>query len=242
MLKPLASQVAVVTGAGSGIGRALARALGEQGATLALVGRRAALLENFAAELHGDGIEARAFPADVSIAVDIVRLTEALFHSFDRIDLLVHSAAFIRMGSVAEATASDFDIHYHTNLLGPTLLTQALLPSLRQRPGQIVFVNSSAGMRGRAGIGQYAATKHGLRGLVGSLRDEVNADGIRVLSVYPGRTATPTQRKLHQQEGRAYLPDKLLQPEDVASIVVHALCMPRTAEVTDIHIRPMMKA
>jgi len=73
-----------------------------------------------------------------------------------------------------------------------------------------------------------------------SLRHEVNALGIRVLSVYPGRSASNLQRQIHASEGKPYHPESLLQPEDVASVVLNALCLPRTAEVTDIHIRPMM--
>jgi len=74
------------------------------------------------------------------------------------------------------------------------------------------------------------------------LREEVNSDGIRVLSVYPGRTATPRVAKLFEKEGRAYQPDLLVQPEDIAEMVTHSLRLPRTAEVTDISIRPMQKS
>ena len=116
------------------------------------------------------------------------------------------------------------------------MLTQELIPLLVRRRGQIVFINSTAGFTARANIGQYAATKHGLRAIADSLRDEINGAGVRVLTVYPGRTATPTQERLHALEGKTYRPDRLLQPEDVASVVVHALCLPRTAEVTEIRI------
>ena len=74
-----------------------------------------------------------------------------------------------------------------------------------------------------------------------SLRDEVNEDGVRVLSVFPGRTATPRQERIHAGEGREYRPERLLQPADVASVVVCALELPRTAEVTDISLRPFLK-
>jgi NADP-dependent 3-hydroxy acid dehydrogenase YdfG len=125
--------------------------------------------------------------------------------------------------------------------LGPYILTQGLLPLVRERMGQIVFLNSTAGLTSRANVGQYAATKHALKALADGLREEVNRDRIRVLSVYPGRTATQMQQQLHAVEGRLYHPDRLLQPGDVASVVVNALCLPRTAEVTDINIRSMIK-
>jgi NADP-dependent 3-hydroxy acid dehydrogenase YdfG len=124
------------------------------------------------------------------------------------------------------------------------VITQALLPALRVRCGQVVFVNSSAGvnMQGTRHIAGYAACKHALRALADCLRAEVNIDGIRVLSVYPGRTATAMQEAIHMREGRLYNPEDLLQPDDVVAAVITALDMPRTAELTDIMLRPMRKA
>jgi NADP-dependent 3-hydroxy acid dehydrogenase YdfG len=108
--------------------------------------------------------------------------------------------------------------------------------------GQIVFINSSVGLTAkRPDIGQYAATKHALKAIADSLREEVNPKGLRVLTVYLGRTATPMQETISRQEGRAYHPETLLQPEDVASVVLNALMLPPTAEVTDISIRPMAR-
>jgi NADP-dependent 3-hydroxy acid dehydrogenase YdfG len=112
---------------------------------------------------------------------------------------------------------------------------------LFSRQGQIVFMNSSQGMNARANAGQYAATKHALKALADSLRDEVNDAGLRVLSVFLGRTATPMQRDIHAYEQRSYHPDHLLQPEDIAAIVIKTLTLPRTAEVTEVHIRPLKK-
>jgi NADP-dependent 3-hydroxy acid dehydrogenase YdfG len=102
-----------------------------------------------------------------------------------------------------------------------------------------VFVNSSIVSRAAQEAGQYAATQHALKGVADSLRQEINPEGVRVLSIYPGRTATARQASIHAAEGKSYRPEQLIQPEDVAFIVVSALKVARTAEVTDIHIRPM---
>jgi short-subunit dehydrogenase len=115
------------------------------------------------------------------------------------------------------------------------------LPLLKMQKGQIVFINSSVGLVSKANLSQYAATKHALRAFADSLREEVNEMGIRVLSVFPGRTATPMQEMIFNWEGKDYPPTRLLQPQDVAAVVIHALSLPRTAEVTDISIRPMAK-
>ena len=125
------------------------------------------------------------------------------------------------------------------NVRAPYALTQALLPALRTGSGDVVFVNSSAGAHPPAASnGAYAATKHALRALADALRAEENENGVRVLSVYPGRTAGPLQERLHELEGRAYAPERLLQPEDVAAAAMAALALPRTAEATDLHITP----
>jgi NADP-dependent 3-hydroxy acid dehydrogenase YdfG len=118
-----------------------------------------------------------------------------------------------------------------------------MLPLLRKTPGQIVFVNSSIVSGGpRSNVSQFASTQHAVRAFADTLRQEVNGDGIRVLCVYPGRTATSRQARLYEKEGKTYKPELLLQPEDIATMVVTALALPDTAEVTDISIRPMRKS
>ena len=146
------------------------------------------------------------------------------------------------MGSHERAPAAHLDHQYRTNVRGPYLLTQALLPLIRARRGQIVFVNSTVGLEARASVGQYASTQHALRALADALRAEVNADGVRVLSVYLGRTATARQERIFQLEKRPYSRELLMQPADVAEIILAALQLPRTAEVTDIRMRPLVKS
>lgn len=89
---------------------------------------------------------------------------------------------------------------------------------------------------------QYDSTKHALKAIADSFRAEINPNGVRVLSVYLGRTATKMQERIYQMDGKPYRPELLLQPEHVASVIVNALCLPRTAEVTDISIRSMIKS
>jgi NADP-dependent 3-hydroxy acid dehydrogenase YdfG len=105
----------------------------------------------------------------------------------------------------------------------------------------VVFINSSDGLSARGQVGPYSATKHALKALADSFREEVNTEGLRVLSVYLGRTASPMQERIHAAEGKAYHPEYLVQPSDVGTMVLNALCLPRTAEVTDISIRPLRK-
>ena len=235
-------QVAVVTGASSGIGKAIALSLAERGAEVCLVARRHEALESVAEQVRSSGTQGHVCPADLTRDEDIRKLTEKLRDDFGKVDILVLCGGAIFHGPAENAALADFDLMYRSNLRGHYALTQALLPLLRKRPGQIVFINSSAGLRSPANVGQFSATQHALRAVADSLRDEVNADGIRVLSIFPGRTATPRMAALFEKEGRLYRPELLMQPEDIASMVTHALDLPRTAEVTDISMRPLLKS
>ena len=231
-------QGAVVTGASSGVGAAVARALASEGARVLVVGRDADRLNAVTSEADGSTLPHRAELTDDD---DLAALARRAHEELPGVDVLVHAAAVIEVGPVAEAPVSELDIQYRTNLRAPYSLTQALVEPLRERRGQVVFVNSSAGRSAGAGSGQYAATKHGLTALADSLRAEVNEDGVRVLNLFLGRTATPMQEQLHEREGREYRPERLIQPEDVAQAIVWALQLPRTAEITEIAMRPMRK-
>ena len=238
----LLNQVAVITGAGGGIGKAIARALAAAGASLCLVGRTRETLEETADAVRTAAPRVIVSPTDLTLDNQVEQLRSHLETAFGQVDVLVHSAGVIFQGRIDQHSAQDFDRQYQANVRAPYLLTQVLLPLLKVRPGQIVVVNSSVGVRAPAGVSQFSATQHALKALTDSLREEINADGIRVLSVFPGRTATPRQATLYKLRGTDYQADLLLQPEDIASIVTAALALPRTAEVTEIHIRPLIKS
>jgi NADP-dependent 3-hydroxy acid dehydrogenase YdfG len=241
-VEDLQNQIAVVTGASSGIGKAIALALAHQGAEVCLVARRRDALEAVAREAASNGTRSHICPADLTRDEDIRSLAEQFHRDFGRVDVLVLCGGAIFHGPLERAPLAEFDLMYRSNLRGHYAMAQALLPLLRNRRGQIVFINSSAGLRSPAAAGQFSATQHALRAVADSLRDEVNADGIRVLSVFPGRTATPRMAALFEKEGRPYRPELLMQPEDIASMVTHALRLPRTAEVTEISMRPLLKS
>jgi NADP-dependent 3-hydroxy acid dehydrogenase YdfG len=241
-MENLRDQIAVVTGASSGIGKAIALSLAGHGTELYLAARRKEALDGVAKEAQARGARAHACSVDLTKDEDIRGLAERLQKEFGRVNILVLCGGAIAHGALEKASLADFDLMYRSNIRGHYALLQAMLPLLRKAPGQIVFINSSAGLRSPATAGQFSATQHAFRSIADSLRDEVNADGIRVLSVYPGRTATPRMEKLFGIEGRAYKPELLLQPQDIAEMVIHSLRLPRTAEVTDISIRPMQKS
>ena len=241
MAAPPSQHTAVITGASSGIGAAIALCMAEEGAKLRLVGRNSDALGRVAQAARKNSPQVLTYQADISEDKGLDTLTAALRADCDRLDVLVHSAGIITIAPFETASPADFDRQYRTNVRAPYVLTQALLPMLRASHGSVVFINSSAGLTTRANIAQYSATKHALKAVADGLRSEVNADDIRVLSIYPGRTASPQQAAIHKAEGKVYSPELLMQPADVARILVDALKVNRTAEVTDINIRPMRK-
>ncbi len=232
----LAGQVAIVTGAGSGIGRAIASALAQRGLRVVLVGRDGAKLRDAAA---GCGPHSVPLIADVTDAGDRARIAAA---AGECLDVLVHSAGAYARGPVATLDAAAWQELEAVNLHGPLLLTSACLKQLRAARGQVAFINSSAALQ-QAGVGMaaYAASKAALRAAADALRAEVNEAGVRVLSLFPGRTDTPMQAAILRAEGRGAAPGTLMAPEDVAAMLLAALSLPATAEVTEIVMRPMRK-
>lgn len=223
----------LITGAGSGIGAVLARRLIERGDDVVVLARDVGRARQIAAE----------FPEASVVIGDLAqpgRLSWALStqHLPDRIDSLVHVAGVVDLGGVADLPATLWEHQLAVNLVAPAELTRLLLPVLRVWKGQVVFVNSGAGLRANAGWSAYAASKHGLRALADALRAEEAQHGVRVASIYPGRTATPMQERVHQQEGQAYDAERFITPEAVVTMILTALDLPRGAEITDLTVRP----
>ena len=238
----LKDAIAVVTGASSEIGRAIALGLASEGAKLGLVGRDAVKLEETALDAKKTSSLVRSYSTDLTVDDNIEQLKTRIQADFgNTVDILVHCAGVYIPGKLESANIANFDLQYRANVRAPYLLTQTLLPMVLFQQGQIVFINSSVIMRPAGQVGQFAATQHALKAIADSLREEINDREVRVLSVYPGRTATLRQATIHKMEGKVYQGDRLLQPQDIALVVVNALNMPRSAEITDIKIRPLHK-
>jgi NADP-dependent 3-hydroxy acid dehydrogenase YdfG len=218
----------------------VAEALAAAGARLVVAGRDVPRLEALATRLRTGGSEVLGHAGDLTDERGPEELAAAAL-AFGPVDVLVHSIGAFSAGRVdAPEALADLDRMLQVNLRVPWALTRLLLESLRERSGQVVFVNSGVGVRARGGVGAYAASKHALRAFADALRDEVNADGVRVVSVFLGRTASAMQQRVRESEGLPYEPERLIQPADVAAAIAGALSLPRTAEVTDLHLRPLV--
>ena len=221
----------LVTGAGSGIGRVVAERLLERGEEVVLVARSA----ERAHDLRADHPGATVLVADLGNPDEVESLAGSLPEALDS---LVNAAGVVDLGPLADLSVAVWQEQLAVNLIGPAALTRIALPALRAARGTVVMVNSGAGLQAHAQWSAYAASKHGLRALADSLRAEEHEHGVRVTSVYPGRTATPMQRKVHAQEGKEYDADAWIDPATVAEAIIRVLDLPEDATVSDLTLRP----
>ena len=221
----------LITGAGSGIGAAIADVLHERGDELVLVARS----EERAAELTERYAGAATIVADLADPASLAQVDVP-----DSLDSLLHVAGVVDLAPLGEVSADDLRAQVDVNLVAPVLLTRACLPALRRAHGLVVFVNSSAGLVASPGWGAYAASKFGLRAVADALRAEEVEQGVRVTTVFPSRTATPMQEKVHEQEGRVYDAARWIRPETVADTIRHVLDLDPGATIPEVTVRPVV--
>lgn len=221
---------ALVTGAGSGIGQAVADRLHARGDDLVLLARN---------EQRARQLRARYARADLRVAdLGDPATVAAAVADIEQLDALVHCAGVIELGPVAQQRLDALVDQLTVNLVAPAELTRLLLPALRSARGTVVFLNSGAGLSAHPGWSAYAASKFGLRALADALRAEEHGHGVRVSTIYPGRTATPMQQEVHRQEGRDYDAADWIDPATVVDAVVRVLDLGEDATISDLTIRP----
>ncbi|HEX6151544.1 SDR family oxidoreductase [Nocardioides sp.] len=220
----------LITGAGSGIGAAIADVLHERGDQLLLLARS----EERAAELASRYDGSSTLVADLADPASVAALEVP-----DALDTLLHVAGVVDLAPVAELSAEDLREQVDVNLVAPVLLTQICLPALRRARGLVVFVNSSAGLVASPTWAAYASSKFGLRAVADALRAEEQEHGVRVTTVFPSRTATPMQEKVHEQEGRVYDSTQWLRPETVADTIRHVIDLTPGATIPEVTVRPL---
>lgn len=239
-MQRLAGKVAVVTGGGSGIGEATAVALAGEGASVAIVGRRAGPLEDLARQLRDEGRTAHALAADVADPQAVERVVGDVRERWGRVDVLVNSAGInVPRRDLASVSLADWDAVLRINLTGTFLMTNAVLPVMReQRSGTVVNVSSIAGYRPMALTGPaYNAAKAGVNAFTESVNLAERRHGIRACAVCPGEVATPILDKRPEPpspEARA----TMLQPEDLAATVLFVATLPQRANVELLTIYP----
>jgi NAD(P)-dependent dehydrogenase (short-subunit alcohol dehydrogenase family) len=228
----------VITGAGSGVGRAVAQLFANEGWRTALVGRRLEMLKETAADLPPDHVA--LFTCDVGDPHAVKQMAAAVLKRFGHVDVLVNAAGTnTPKRSWRELSHEDYDALLAANLHGAYYCVEAFLPGMRERgAGTVVNINSEAGRLAspKAGVA-YVAAKFGLAGLTQSLNAEERGNGIRACSIFPGDIDTPILDK-RPEPPSADARAKMLKPEDIAECVKLAVSLPSRAIVEELVIRP----
>jgi 3-oxoacyl-[acyl-carrier protein] reductase len=230
----LENQVAIVTGAGRGIGRAVAVELGRLGMRVTLVSRTLSELEETAEIVPNSMV----FPADIQIESEVRQLVDHVERSVGAVDVLVNSAGVYHFGPVTETREDDFDSVINTNLKGTFLTCRFVLGYMtKRRRGHIVNIASIAGKVGSAGRSLYCASKFAVVGFTESLLQEVREQGVRVSLVCPGSTNTRFSPKDLDGKSR----DRMLQPTDVAEAIGMLVGQEANSLISEVVMRPAMK-
>jgi NADP-dependent 3-hydroxy acid dehydrogenase YdfG len=226
-------QVAVVTGAGSGIGRATAIAFAREGCRVALVGRRAEPLRDLTDELESAGMQCLPLQADVADPSGVQGVVDVVVQRWSRIDVLVNNAGLnVATRDMGSVSAADWMTVLDANLTGTFLMTRSVLPSMRaQGSGTVLNVSSLAGYRAIALTGPaYSAAKAGVNSFTESLNLAERKHGIRACAVCPGEVATPILDKRPRPPSAAARAS-MLQPEDLAQTLLFVATLPQRATV-----------
>ena len=216
--------VTVITGATGGIGQALAEAL--SGHQLVLLGRDHSRLETLCATLPD--------ASPMALELREPQSFKAAFDGLKRVDNLIHNAGVVRLGTVLDTGLEVWRELLEVNLLAAVELTRVLLPRLRVAKGQVLFVNSGAGLQANASWSAYAASKFALKAFAESLSTEELPNGLRVMTVYPGRTATAMQERVRAEENAPYEPTSYIQPDNLAHTIRLMLELPRDTVLTQV--------
>jgi 3-oxoacyl-[acyl-carrier protein] reductase len=234
---PLDGQVAVITGAGRGIGAAIARTLAELGATTVLCGRTREALDSTARSIAQAGGRAEALPCDVTQLASVETAAKRVEASFGRLDVLVNNAGIGGFGGPLQQLPPDsWDQILNTNLRGVYYAIRALVPlMIRAHAGHVINISSLAGKNALPNGAAYAASKWGLNGLSYSVAEELRSHNIRVSVICPGSTNTD----LSPHEGKDA--KKMLQSDDVAHAVKMLVTQAPQSFISEILLRPTQK-
>jgi NAD(P)-dependent dehydrogenase (short-subunit alcohol dehydrogenase family) len=228
--------IAWITGAGRGIGKAIALRLAKDGYRVAATGRDLIAQQAVAHAIISGGGSAAAVHCDVADAASVASAYETIRAEFGEVDLLVNNAGATVFKSFLSTGSDEFDLLLSTNLRGPFLCTQAVLPVMMERgAGTIVMINSMTSKQVFRDSSIYAATKAGLKAMTDCLRLEVRGSGVRVISIYPGATDTEIwPARVREKHG-----NRMMTAADVAEQVHHAVSMPAHMLVEDIVVQPI---
>lgn len=221
----LKNKNALITGAGKGIGKAVAIALAKEGVNIVLIARTQADIDEVAQEISTYGVKTLALTADVADINSVNFAIEKAIASFQTIDILINNAGIAAFGKFLELEPSEWERIIQVNLMGVYYVTRAILPNMIERQtGDIINISSTAGLNGNALTSAYSASKFALLGLTDSLMQEMRKHNIRVTALTPSTVATDMAKELNLTDGN---PEKVMQAEDIAELLIAQLKLNR---------------
>ncbi|WP_426061133.1 3-ketoacyl-ACP reductase [Hymenobacter sp. B1770] len=224
-MESLQGKIALVTGAGKGIGRAVALALAQEGVHVGLLARTASDLESLAAEIATHGVKTASAVADIADRTAVDAAIAQIQQELGDIDILINNAGIGTFAKFLEMEPEQWEYIIQVNLLGTYYVTRAVLPGMISRQtGDIINISSTSGQRAAAGTSAYSASKFAVLGLTESLMQEVRKHNIRVSALTPSTVATPLALDNKLTDGN---PEKVMQPEDLAEFMVAQLKLNR---------------
>jgi len=221
----LKNKNALITGAGKGIGKAIAIALAKEGVNVILLARTQADVDQLAAETTALGVKSLALSADVADINSVNQAVEKALAEFKTIDILINNAGIGSFGKFLELEPADWERIIQVNLMGTYYVTRAVIPNMIERQtGDIINISSTAGLNGNAVTSAYSASKFAVMGLTDSLMQEMRKHNIRVTALTPSTVATDLAIDLKLTDGN---PEKVMQSEDVAELIIAQLKLNR---------------
>jgi 3-oxoacyl-[acyl-carrier protein] reductase len=233
-MKPLAGKVSIVTGAGSGIGKAVSLFLSRSGSRVVLAARNESRLNAVSEEIEKREGEAMVVPADLTREDEMQSLVGRVLEKWGSVDYLINNAGWGRHAPIVKAKIKEWDETLQVNLRAPMILTKLVLPALiEKKGGAVINIASIAAKVGDANAAAYTASKFGLLGFSQSLYEEVREYGIKVAAILPGFVDTPLIPATAKMDRT-----KMIRPEDVAEAVLFVLNSSATCCPVEITIRP----
>jgi 3-oxoacyl-[acyl-carrier protein] reductase len=221
----LKNKNALITGAGKGIGKAIALALAKEGVNIILVARTQVEIDSVAAKVRSLRVKALAITADVADIKSVNSAVEKALAEFGTIDILINNAGIAAFGKFLELEPTDWERIIQVNLMGTYYVTRAVLPNMIERQtGDIINISSTAGLSGNALTSAYSASKFAVLGLTESLMQEVRKHNIRVTALTPSTVATDMAKELKLTDGN---PETVMQAEDMAELIIAQLKLNR---------------
>ncbi|MCX2739415.1 SDR family oxidoreductase [Pontibacter anaerobius] len=243
-MENIKDKVIIITGASSGIGAAAAKKLASLGAKVVLSARREDRLKSLTSELEGN---AMYVVTDVSKKADLDQLVAKTIEKFGRVDVQWNNAGIMPISFLEEGQVEEWDATIDINIKGVLYGINAVLPHMLERKsGHILTTSSTGGLQTVAGASVYCGTKHAVKAIMDSLRQEVVKD-IRVTTIYPGRTESELMNTITSEKIKEAFKDNLantpaLEGEAIADAVIYAISQPATVNVNDIVVRPLGEA